>query len=108
MILRPYDDYTRKRALMYQVVAIVDNWGTKDAQRLKELRKKVNAAIEADDTSTVKRLNKVIDKLQEKLQKKSKYRFDYVLNKPVSLHNAEAMQKVRAKGRVDGRARKVC
>ena len=36
MILRPYDDYTRKRALMYEVVAVVDNWGSQNAKNLKD------------------------------------------------------------------------
>ena len=108
MILRPYDDYTRKRALMYEVVAVVDNWGSQNAKNLKDLKSELNAAIEGGDTAAEKRLTKAVDKLQSKLQKKATHRFDYVLNNPVSLYNAEEMNNIRAEESKDLRARKVC
>ena len=88
--------------------AFVDIWGSQNAKNLKDLKSELNAAIEGGDTAAEKRLTKAVDKLQSKLQKKATHRFDYVLNNPVSLYNAEEMNNIRAEESKDLRARKVC
>ena len=108
MILRPYDDYTRKRALMYEVVAIVDNWGGKDVSKLKDLQTELNTAIEADNKAAETKLLKSINRLEKKMQQKSLHRFDYVLKNPVSLHNAEEALKFKAQENLNKRAQKKC
>ena len=100
MILRPYDDHTRRRAAMYEVFAVVDNWGKQAIKEVNNLEKKIN---EAKTDKTRDKYNKLLDKLNEKLSKKGKYRFDYVLRKPVSLHSVVEAQDIQAEQKANKR-----
>ena len=100
MILRPYDDHTRRRAAMYEVFAIVDKWGKQTVREMNNLEKKIN---EAKTDKTREKYSKLLDKLNEKLSKKGKYRFDYVLRKPVSLHSVEEAQNIQAEQNANDR-----
>ena len=108
MILRPYDDYTRKRAMMYEVVSVHDNWGAKEVKKLADLKAKLNEAIERDDAAAEKKLLRAVNTLEKKLNKKAGHRFDYVLKNPVSLHNAGEMNNIKAEENKNKRGRKVC
>ena len=86
MILRTYDDHTRKRAVMYKVLGIVDNWGTSTVKKIAQLEEKINSA---KTDKTREKYDKQLDALLDKTTKKSKNRYDYVLGQPASLHLVE-------------------
>lgn len=86
MILRTYDDHTRKRAVMYKVLGIVDNWGADTVKKIAQLEEKINSA---KTDKTREKYDKQLDALLDKTTKKSKNRYDYVLGQPASLHLVE-------------------
>ena len=86
MILRTYDDHTRKRAVMYNVLGIVDNWGKDTVKKIAQLEEKINSS---KTDKTIEKYNKQLDDLLDKTTKKSKNRYDYILGQPASLHLVE-------------------
>jgi hypothetical protein len=105
MILRPYDDHTRRRAMIYDVVSEHDNWGKEATKQISEYEKKLN---EAKTDKTRDKYNNLLEALEEKLSKKAKYRFDYVLNNPISLHNISKHENIQASTNVNKRGKKIC